>query len=113
MLVPRRLELPGRYVLAKADEIRAPLRLEGELEEALDRKSTRLNSSHVSISYAVFCLKNKNLPPVARRVDARHNPDARVVPPPHQLVALAPHVLRTPLLSLPGVLDPIAYADRP
>src|SRR5699024_12518304 len=25
----------------------------------LDRKSTRLNSSHVSISYAVFCLKNK------------------------------------------------------
>src|SRR5699024_11839086 len=25
----------------------------------LDRKSTRLNSSHVSISYAVFCLKTK------------------------------------------------------
>src|SRR5690348_18182553 len=25
-----------------------------------DRKSTRLNSSHPSISYAVFCLKNKN-----------------------------------------------------
>src|SRR5437868_9809461 len=25
----------------------------------LDRKSTRLNSSHVSISYAVFCLKKK------------------------------------------------------
>src|SRR5438067_6081325 len=25
-----------------------------------DRKSTRLNSSHVSISYAVFCLKQKN-----------------------------------------------------
>src|SRR5439155_17102062 len=25
-----------------------------------DRKSTRLNSSHVAISYAVFCLKNKN-----------------------------------------------------
>src|SRR5699024_12766592 len=25
-----------------------------------DRKSTRLNSSHVSISYAVFCLKEKN-----------------------------------------------------
>src|SRR5699024_11999124 len=28
-------------------------------EEVLDRKSTRLNSSHVSISYAVFCLKKK------------------------------------------------------
>src|SRR5438874_4647162 len=27
---------------------------------ALDRKSTRLNSSHVEISYAVFCLKKKN-----------------------------------------------------
>src|SRR5690625_6629556 len=26
-----------------------------------DRKSTRLNSSHVAISYAVFCLKNKKL----------------------------------------------------
>src|SRR5690554_7187241 len=29
-------------------------------EERLDRKSTRLNSSHVRISYAVFCLKKKN-----------------------------------------------------
>src|SRR5690625_6476010 len=29
-------------------------------EFALDRKSTRLNSSHVAISYAVFCLKKKN-----------------------------------------------------
>src|SRR5699024_12679574 len=28
-------------------------------EQRLDRKSTRLNSSHVSISYAVFCLKKK------------------------------------------------------
>src|SRR5438309_5933354 len=27
---------------------------------AIDRKSTRLNSSHSSISYAVFCLKKKN-----------------------------------------------------
>src|SRR5207253_8254266 len=28
--------------------------------QARDRKSTRLNSSHVAISYAVFCLKKKN-----------------------------------------------------
>src|SRR5699024_11759943 len=28
-------------------------------EQVIDRKSTRLNSSHVSISYAVFCLKKK------------------------------------------------------
>src|SRR3712207_7442722 len=27
-----------------------------------DRKSTRLNSSHANISYAVFCLKKKNIP---------------------------------------------------
>src|SRR5689334_23475387 len=33
-----------------------PLPLEGDDE---DRKSTRLNSSHSSISYAVFCLKKK------------------------------------------------------
>src|SRR3712207_7025382 len=29
------------------------------LDEARDRKSTRLNSSHANISYAVFCLKKK------------------------------------------------------
>src|SRR3712207_8449036 len=31
-----------------------------EVVEAVDRKSTRLNSSHANISYAVFCLKKKN-----------------------------------------------------
>src|SRR5690625_6115086 len=31
-----------------------------DLEVREDRKSTRLNSSHVAISYAVFCLKKKN-----------------------------------------------------
>src|SRR3712207_7457208 len=30
---------------------------------AADRKSTRLNSSHANISYAVFCLKKTDLPP--------------------------------------------------
>src|SRR5689334_24324242 len=39
-------------------------------EFVLDRKSTRLNSSHSSISYAVFCLKKKslNLILVVRRI---------------------------------------------
>src|SRR3712207_8366456 len=37
---------------------RAPV-LPGGLPE--DRKSTRLNSSHANISYAVFCLKKKNI----------------------------------------------------
>src|SRR5258708_22267848 len=38
------------------------------LGESIDRKSTRLNSSHQIISYAVFCLKKKK----AARSDAVH-----------------------------------------
>src|SRR3712207_7841369 len=41
---------------------RRPVR--GRLDD-LDRKSTRLNSSHANISYAVFCLKKKNKRPLA------------------------------------------------
>src|SRR5690625_6165067 len=41
-------------------------------DRTLDRKSTRLNSSHVAISYAVFCLKkktdNKNAVPAANLI---------------------------------------------
>src|SRR5207249_11145991 len=37
-----------------------PVFVEVIVVKAADRKSTRLNSSHVSISYAVFCLKKKN-----------------------------------------------------
>src|SRR5690606_41708284 len=36
-------------------------------EDRADRKSTRLNSSHVKISYAVFCLKKKNTV-IARKI---------------------------------------------
>src|SRR4051812_49736528 len=39
-----------------------------------DRKSTRLNSSHMSISYAVFCLKKKT--PRRGRMPARARPPA-------------------------------------
>src|SRR5207249_8052929 len=46
-----RFLLTGRTVLANR------ARRRGDVPE--DRKSTRLNSSHVSISYAVFCLKKK------------------------------------------------------
>src|SRR5256885_8580612 len=35
---------------------------QGEAQDHRDRKSTRLNSSHLVISYAVFCLKKKNIP---------------------------------------------------
>src|SRR5690349_24413854 len=46
-------------------EVEQSRRLLSEAEEQFiddgeDRKSTRLNSSHVEISYAVFCLKKKN-----------------------------------------------------
>src|SRR5699024_11873308 len=47
------------------------LDLAPEVDE--DRKSTRLNSSHVSISYAVFCLKKKKKPrAVHLSVASRH-----------------------------------------
>src|SRR3712207_6914824 len=36
-----------------------PTQLVARVKEAPDRKSTRLNSSHANISYAVFCLKKK------------------------------------------------------
>src|SRR5690348_18203522 len=38
---------------------RPSVRSRAEVIQSLDRKSTRLNSSHPSISYAVFCLKKK------------------------------------------------------
>src|SRR5438445_8814360 len=40
-------------------------------EFAQDRKSTRLNSSHANISYAVFCLKKKNIPFALARLGSR------------------------------------------
>src|SRR5690625_6742055 len=40
------------------------LRNSSGTSNVLDRKSTRLNSSHVAISYAVFCLKKNKSPPV-------------------------------------------------
>src|SRR3712207_7474456 len=42
----------------RPDDQQVPL-LDRDSKEA-DRKSTRLNSSHANISYAVFCLKKKN-----------------------------------------------------
>src|SRR5690625_6051250 len=38
-----------------------PAELRGLYRDMEDRKSTRLNSSHVAISYAVFCLKKKKI----------------------------------------------------
>src|SRR5438477_4116081 len=45
--------------LRLADNAALILPSHGALDRTRDRKSTRLNSSHMSISYAVFCLKKK------------------------------------------------------
>src|SRR5436853_1491922 len=46
------------------------------LVSALDRKSTRLNSSHLGISYAVFCLKKKKKKKT-NKSDYNHNSNIR------------------------------------
>src|SRR3712207_9120680 len=60
-LLERRPDRPARPA---RDHQLAPEVATGHLEDPLcpllrDRKSTRLNSSHANISYAVFCLKKK------------------------------------------------------
>src|SRR3712207_8077807 len=67
----RGLELPTRQTLALVEGAYVPdahahgfeharVSPRGRLaQRGLDRKSTRLNSSHANISYAVFCLKKK------------------------------------------------------
>src|SRR5947209_11513468 len=45
-------------------------RLDEVLVDILDRKSTRLNSSHANISYAVFCLKKKKTKIITREPGA-------------------------------------------
>src|SRR2546429_6222222 len=55
-----------------ADWARQPLQ-----QDLLDRKSTRLNSSHGYISYAVFCLKKKTHHHIANPVRQRRRPRRR------------------------------------
>src|SRR3712207_8507847 len=60
------LQQVGQRISAALPDAAAVCRLGGE-----DRKSTRLNSSHANISYAVFCLKKQNEDnPAALHVDA-------------------------------------------
>src|SRR2546430_4827231 len=57
--VPGKLRAAGMGMFMEPDEILEVARRGAELG-CKDRKSTRLNSSHSQISYAVFCLKKKN-----------------------------------------------------
>src|SRR2546430_10177249 len=72
--------------------------------QRLDRKSTRLNSSHSQISYAVFCLKKKSeqrTDPLCLEVDRRFQRGLKTLArqePPHRSPGEAPagHVRREP-----------------
>src|SRR5690348_17713005 len=50
---------PEAGAVGQPDQLLRRGAADGVLADELDRKSTRLNSSHPSISYAVFCLKKK------------------------------------------------------
>src|SRR5437773_4343573 len=60
---PERIDVPGGAAYVGDVEVehggRALERYQRARDVRLDRKSTRLNSSHITISYAVFCLKKK------------------------------------------------------
>src|SRR5690349_22909977 len=60
---PPRTRPAGDCRPARTPPSRCPLRRRrgGRPASRSDRKSTRLNSSHVEISYAVFCLKKKKI----------------------------------------------------
>src|SRR5687768_17742147 len=72
LLPPERLELVGDLtgrlaaLPARLAAVQARQVVEGDPD--LDRKSTRLNSSHGYISYAVFCLKKKKHRMFHRRI---------------------------------------------
>src|SRR5947199_1380681 len=58
-------DLRGHEYRCHASETRFGVHVSASLEKQ-DRKSTRLNSSHLGISYAVFCLKKKKPSPLRR-----------------------------------------------
>src|SRR2546426_5918379 len=60
--LPRKIPQVGRCLIGDDVEIGANTTIDrGSVDDTVigDRKSTRLNSSHLVISYAVFCLKKK------------------------------------------------------
>src|SRR5699024_11226572 len=71
-----------------------------------DRKSTRLNSSHVSISYAAFCLNKKM--PAETATAVRFLPAVRAVLPGHAPARAQAYRVKVPgdlVASLPGLAE--------
>src|SRR2546422_8409232 len=70
-----------RRVLAQrveeAERLGSARRTEERGERRVDRKSTRLNSSHGYISYAVFCLKKKKKTKKTSNRDSRHRKETQ------------------------------------
>src|SRR5699024_8596900 len=86
------IEGSGRQSICRRlynEGVRTPAQVAGRINasdkwnDSTDRKSTRLNSSHVSISYAVFCLKKKIKTEQIQDSDVRQYPRGRGDPTHH------------------------------
>src|SRR5256886_8194570 len=111
----RRDPRSGRRDRAIRGVPRAPTaaRVAGGLEGGggmTDRKSTRLNSSHSQISYAVFCLKTKTTQLLATGTLSRRSPPARPtaarsrLQPRPRSASRSAHIGRAPVRRLPVLL---------
>src|SRR5262245_64087008 len=96
--------LPGLGIVqvgeARDEADAAPARIERDPaheELTVDRKSTRLNSSHLGISYAVFCLKKKKIEHSQRAIAP---PLAAIAPP----IALAAELAASRRLGIEPAL---------
>src|SRR5437868_10439652 len=82
----RRQAPPPRHLLDPIHQLAGLLALGDFLpDHPRDRKSTRLNSSHVSTSYAVFCLKKKPGPMSIPHTACAHPAPAPLTTIPHSL----------------------------
>src|SRR5438477_8932117 len=73
---PRSTLFPYTTLFRSLPEWRHPKlhrRIHARFDSVRDRKSTRLNSSHMSISYAVFCLKKKKKKKLKKQTPKKQN----------------------------------------